>query len=66
MLYELLFGGGNISIETMIQNDNSSVVERVHSISSVAKELRLNRFLESNRGARKQILGYPYLVLRGT
>ena len=47
-LSELLFRNGNIDIETRIRNDNSSVVEHVHSINAVAKGRRLNGFLESN------------------
>ena len=50
MLTELLFGNGNVDIGARIRNDNSSVVEHVHSINSFKKERRLNGFLESNRG----------------
>ena len=32
-----------------MRNDNSSLVEHVHSINPVDKESRLNGFLESNR-----------------
>ena len=48
-LAELIFGNENIAIETGIRSDNSSVVVRAHSISSVKKGRRLNGFLESNR-----------------
>ena len=37
ILAELLFGNGNIDIETGIRNDNAIVVARVHSINSVTK-----------------------------
>ena len=45
----LLVGNGDIDIGMRRRNDNSSVVEHVHSPNSVAKERRLNGFLESNR-----------------
>lgn len=40
-LAELLFGISNVGGKTKVRNDNSGVVERVHSISSVTKERRL-------------------------
>ena len=48
-LYGLVSGNGIVEIETSTRNDNSSVVEHVHSINSVTKERRSDGFLESNR-----------------
>ena len=48
MLAELLLGNENTDIEPRISADNSSVVERVHSANSAAKDRRLNGFPESN------------------
>ena len=45
----LLFGSGNVEIETRIRNDNSSVVEHVRSINSDSQDRMSNGFLESNR-----------------
>ena len=54
-----------MEIETRIRNDNSSVVEHVHSINAVAKGRRLNGFLESNSEELETRPGYPYLISRG-
>ena len=48
-LTELLFGNGYIDIATRIINDNSIVIDHVHSVNSVAKERRLTGPLESKR-----------------
>ena len=50
MLDALLIGNGNIEIEAGIRNDNSSVVEHIHSINSVAKERGLTGSLEVIEG----------------
>ena len=53
-------GKENIDIETRIRNDNSIVVEHVHSINAVTKERGPNGLLGDNRGG----LGTnPWLVL---
>ena len=44
-----LLGNENEQIDTRIRNDNSSVVEHVHSINADAKDRWLNGFIESNR-----------------
>ena len=48
-LSELMFGNGNVGISPRIRNDNSSVVEHVHSINAVTKERRSNAFQGNNR-----------------
>ena len=42
------FGNDNVDIETMIRNDNSSVLEHVQSVNSVDKERTTHGFLGSN------------------
>ena len=51
---------GNVDIDTRIRSDNSSVVEHVRSINTVAKERMPNGLLESNRGEMET---NPWLVL---
>ena len=49
MVSVLLFGNGDVGIETRIRNDNPCVVAHVRPINSVTKERMSNGFLESNR-----------------
>ena len=49
MLSELLDVDENVDIVARIRNDNSSVVDHVHSIKSVTRGRRLDGFLETNR-----------------
>ena len=48
-LSELMFGNGNVGISPRIRNDNSSVVEHVHSINAVRQGRMFNGFLDNNR-----------------
>ena len=48
---ELLMGNEGLRAETIVRNDNSSVVENAHSAKSVTGDRRLNSLLESNRGS---------------
>ena len=49
MSASLMFGNGNVEIDTGIRSDNAVVVDHVRPINSVTKERRSNVFLESNR-----------------
>ena len=46
---ELLLGNENVDVGTIIRNDNSIVVEHVHSVNSIAEERMLGGLLERNR-----------------
>ena len=49
----ILFGNGNVDLETGTRGDNSIVVYHAHSVNSVKSERMLNSFLESKKmGAR--------------
>ena len=60
MLAELLFGNENIDIGAMIRNDNSIVVENVHTVNSVTKNRMINGALGSNRA---ELGNKPWLSL---
>ena len=45
----ILFGNGNVGMETRIRHDNSAVVAQVHSINSDTKEPMANSFLAIDR-----------------
>ena len=60
MLEGLVYGNGDIEIETRIRNDSAIAVEHVHWIDSAAKGRRLGGFLESNI---EESGGHPWLAL---
>ena len=54
VLSEILFGNIGAGIPSYVRNDNADAACQLDSANTVDNEKRINSFVESNRGSRKQ------------